>query len=110
MVIGTTLFKFDGNAYYSPQFSRGVLAATFAASVTQVVNTPNFTITVEHRNSADTTWATAGTFTTITAIGESQLDVSGLKEIIRFAYSFGAGDSSLDGVHFLMQVPSWRPY
>jgi hypothetical protein len=110
MVVGQTLFKLDGNATYSPQFPRGGLAATFAVSVTQIVNSPNFTVTVQHRNSDDTSWTDAGTFTTITSTAKGVEDITGLKEILRIKYTFGAGDSSTAGVHFLMQAPSWRPY
>ena len=53
MIVGSTLFKLDGNAYYSPEFPRGGLAATFAVDVTQIVGSPTFTITVESRNSEE---------------------------------------------------------
>jgi hypothetical protein len=110
MVVGTTLFKMDGNAYFSPSFPRGGLAATFAVDVTQIAGTPSFTITVQTRNAEDTTWTDLGTFTAITATGASQKDLTGLKEIVRFKYAFDAGDDPTDGLHFLMQSPSWRPY
>ena len=110
MVVGTTVFKLDGNSYLSPEFHRGGLAGTFAIDVTNVANTPNFTVKVQHRNSEDTSFTTAGTFSTITATGKTTLDVSGLKEIVRFEYSFDVGDGSDAAVHFLMQPPSWRPY
>ena len=110
MVVGTTLFKLDGNDYFSPQFSRGGLAATFACDVTQVANSPDFTITVQHRNSEDTSFTDLGSFTAITAVGEAQKDLTGIKEIVRFKYSFDVGDAADAAVHFLMQPPSWRPY
>ena len=110
MVVGTTLFKLDGNDYFSPQFPRGGLAATFACDVTHVGNSPTFTITVQHRNSEDTTFSDLGSFTAITAIGEAIKDLTGVKEILRFKYAFDAGDSSQAAIHFLMQTPSWRPY
>jgi hypothetical protein len=110
MVVGTTLFKLDGNAYFSPEFPRGGLAATFATSVTHLVNSADFTITVQHKSREETTFADLGTFAVITAIGESQEDMTGLKEIIRFKYTFDGGDSWNAAVHFFMQAPSWRPY
>ena len=110
MVVGTTLFKMDGNAYFSPSFPRGGLAATFAVDVTQIAGTPSFTITVQTRNAEDVTWSDLGTFTAITATGAFQKDLTSLKEIVRFQYAFDAGDNESDGLHFLMQPPSWRPY
>jgi hypothetical protein len=110
MIIGQTVYKQDGNPYYSPEFRRGGLAATFATDVTHVVASPNFTITVETRNSEDTSWTSPGAFATITATGQAQVDLTGLKEIVRFKYTFDAGDAANAGVHFLMQAPSWRPY
>ena len=110
MIIGTTVFKFDGTPYYSPEFPRGGLAATFAADVTHLQGAPTFTITVEHRNSEDTTWTSLGTFSSVTSAGAVSADLTGIKEIVRFVYTFDAGDDATDAVHFLMQAPSWRPY
>ncbi len=110
MIVGTSIFKMDGTAYLSPDFGRGGLAAAFAVDVTQVVGTPSVTITVQHRNSEDTTYTDLGSFTAITAAGLYPLDLTGIKEIARFEYEFDAGDASTDGIHFLMQAPSWRPY
>ena len=108
--IGATLFKMDGNPHYSPPFPRNGLGATFVANVTHIAGTPSFQITVEHRNSTETGWASAGSFSPITAVGLSELDVEDLKEIIRIRYQFDGGDASTDGVHFSMQAPSRRPY
>ena len=110
MIVGTTIYKMDGTAYLSPDFGRGGLAATFAVDVTQISGTPSVTITVQTRNSEDTTYSDLGSFTAITAAGASQLDVTGLEEIVRIKYEFDVGDAAGDGIHFLMQAPSWRPY
>ena len=59
MIIGVTLFKMAGLPYYSPQFSRGGLAATFAIEVSNWVgggSTPELIVVVEHRNQDDTSW------------------------------------------------------
>ena len=109
-VVGTTLFKFDGNPYYSPSFSRGGLAGTFVVDVTHLEGNPTFKIAVEHRKENETSWSTAGTFPDITSATEEAKDIQGLQQIIRFRYEFGEGDQSTDGVHFIMQAPSWRPY
>ena len=111
MVIGTTLYKLDGNPYYSPEFGRGGLAATFSVDVTHVTGSlVGFLISVETRNSEDTTWSSLGSFSAITAATADSKDLTGCKEIVRFVYLFDASDASTAAVHFLMQAPSWRPY
>lgn len=113
MVVGTTIFFLDGNPYYSPEFGRGGLAATFSVDVTQVALGAGVAlgIEVEHRNSEDTAWSSVGSFSGITSTGASSLDVTGLKEIVRFKYTFqGGAPVSTESAHFLMQAPSWRPY
>ena len=110
MIVGTTLFKMDGTEYYSPEFPRGGLAATFAVDVTHLVGSPTITFTVEHRNEDEQSFATLGSFSAITSVGAASVDITGAKEILRFKVEFDGADDATDGVHFLMQAPSWRPY
>ena len=111
MIVGTTIQRLDGNTYYSPEFPRGGLAATFVVDVTQLVlSSGSITVIVEHRNNEDTTWSTAGTFTAITAVGAASLDVTGLKEVVRLAFGFVTTTTTTDAAHFLVQAPTWRPY
>jgi hypothetical protein len=109
MVVGVTLFKLDGNPYFSPEFHRGCLAATFSGDVSHVVSA-NLTITVETRNSEQTGWTPLGSFTVATAIGPIAVDLTGCMEILRFKYEFDVGDPPDAAVHLLIQAPSWRPY
>lgn len=109
MVIGFTLFKLDGNPYFSPEFPRGGLAAAFSGDVSHVL-TANLTISVETRNSEQTGWTPLGSFAVVTAIGPIGVDLTGCMEIVRFKYEFDAGDPPDAAVHLLMQAPSWRPY
>ena len=110
MIVGTTIFKMDGNAYYSPEFGRGGLAATFAMDVTHLVGNPTVTVTVQGRNDDETSWTNLGTFTSITTTGAKSVDVSDIRENVRLKFEFDAGDDSTDGMHFLVMAPSWRPY
>lgn len=113
MIVGTTIFYLDGNTYYSPEFPRGGLAAMFSLDVTNLVlgGASQLGVTVEHRNSEDTTWSSAGAFSAITATGAASLDVTGLKEIIRLSFVFTGGTpAATDAAHFIVQRPSWRPY
>jgi len=110
MIVSTTIFKMDGTAFYSPEFPRGGLAATFALDVSHLVGNPTVTVTVQHRNEDETSFSDAGTFTSITTTGAKSVDVSALKEVVRLKVEFDAGDDSTDGMHFLVMAPSWRPY
>jgi len=110
MVIGETLLKMGGTAYYSPTFGRGGLSAVFSCEVLQVTGgSPTFDVTVEHKNIADLNFATLGSFTQFTAAGVDTKNLSGIKEQVRFKYLVG-GTNSYDGVHFNMAAPAWRPY
>ena len=109
-VVGTTMFKMDGNPYYNPPFPRGGLAAVFAADVTNVVGAPTVTMTVQHRNEDETTFGDLGSFTPFSNTGVKKKDLEGCKEILRIKYEFDAGDDATDGFHVVMMAPSWRPY
>jgi hypothetical protein len=113
VIVGTTIFYLDGNTYYSPEFPRGGLAARFSVDVAQLALTgaTQVDIAVEHRNSEDTTFSTAGTFSAVTGTGAASLDVTGLKEVVRLSFAFSGGTPvASDAVHLLVQAPSWRPY
>lgn len=110
MVVGTTLMKLQGNAYYSPQFNRGGLAANFAVNVEQIAGTTvSFDIDVEHKNADDTAFTTLVSFSNMVAAGLNSIDASGIKEQVRFKYVVN-GSAATAAVHFLMMAPSWRPY
>ena len=109
MVVGTTLVKLDGNPYYSPSFPRGGLAGTFAVDTTHYQGLTNLAILVEHRDENETSFTSPGGFAAITGTGHSEADVTGLKQIVRFSYTLNGG-AATDGVHIVMQAPSWRPY
>jgi len=111
MIIGTTIMH-DGsgtNAYYSPVFPRGGLAALFSLDVTHVGGTPSLDVDVEHKNADDTSFTSVGAFTTITTVGVKTKDLSSLKEQIRFKYTYSAGSLG-DFMHVIVAAPAWRPY
>jgi hypothetical protein len=110
MIVGTTVFKMDGNAYYSPEFPRGGLAGTFAVEVTNLVGSPTIGVKVQSRNEDATSFTDTGTFSDITAVGLATLDVSPLGQVCRFSFEFAAGDDATDGAHFMFLPPIWRPY
>ena len=109
MVIGQTLMKLAGTAYYSPTFGRGGLAAVFACEVFQVSSSGTLDIDVEHKNAEDTSFTTLGSFTQFSLAGVDTKDLTGIKEQVRFKCTIG-GTQVYSAVHFNMLAPSWRPY
>ncbi len=113
MIVGTTILRLDGSPFYSPEFGRGGLSATFSADVTHIslVGATQFNIAVQTRNAEDTTWSTLGNFSAISGAGAVSKDLTGLKELVRFAFTFSGGTpAAADAVHLLIQAPAWRPY
>lgn len=110
MLTGFFILKAAGSAKYTPSFPRGGLAAVFSVQVFELVGSPtSLTVTVEHKNIEDTTFASAGSFSSITSAGTATLDLSGLKEQLRFALTVAA-TNSWEGFYMLIAAPAWRPY
>ncbi len=110
MVVGLTIFAMDANPYYSPQFPRGGGAGTFTVEVTHIAGSPTLQVEIEHANTEDTGWTQARAFSNITSTTVASKDITGLKEIVRFKFGFGASPTAGDGVHAFVPAPSWRPY
>ena len=110
MLVGFYIFKGDGSTQYSPSFPRQGLAATFLAQALQRVGTtPSLTIGVEHRNRDETSFVNASSFGAITNSGNPQtLDISALKEEIRFSYTLTA-TNAWEGFLINILAPAWRP-
>jgi len=109
MIVGQTLLYSGTNAYFSPTFPRGGLAALFSVEVTLVEGSSQLGIDVEHKNEEDTSFTTAASFSTMSSAGTYSKDITGLKEQIRLKYNV-AGGSSGDYVHVIVAPPAWRPY
>lgn len=108
MVVGITLLKLDGSDYFSPTFSRGGLSALFSLEVL-IITATALGVIVEHKNLEDTSFTTAGTFSSITSTGVKTLTVTGLKEEIRLKFTL-TGSNAYDAVHINVLAPAWRPY
>ena len=109
--IGDTVVH-DGTGttpYYSPLFGRGGEAAVFSVEATHIKGTPGLVVAIEHKNAEDTTFTNAGTFSTINSVGVATREISGLKEELRFAFTFNAGSQG-DFAHVLIPAPMWLPY
>ena len=100
----------DGTTpYYSPPFGRGGEAAVFSIEVTHVDGSPTMVVGVDHRNVDESNWSSAGTFSDITAASVATKELSGLKEELRFAFTFTVGVGG-DFMHVLIPAPMWLPY
>jgi len=108
MIVGTTIWWIDGTPFYTPQFQRGGLAGNFIAQVTHKAGNNDATMTVETRNSEDTSWTTVDS-ATITTTGKVEVGGSSIKELLRIKFSWASGAAS-DVVHVIVQAPTWRPY
>ena len=108
MTTGFNLFVMGGTALYSPSFPSGGESALFSAEVLAGIGSPSLAISVETKNTEDTTWGVAGSFTAITAVGVASNDVSSLKEEVRFKFTMSGTDRH--AFNMLVPAPAWRPY
>lgn len=107
MIIGQLLLVMNNAAYYGPTMARKTTNAIFTVEVSNFVGALCvLSVAVEHRNQDDTSWSTAGTFSAIDADATASSTISGLKELIRFKYTFGAG-SATDGAYVIAAAPQW---
>ena len=109
MIVGTQVTVMGGSPFYSPSFPRGGEAALFSLEVTHKMGTsPSLLVEVDHKNFEDTAWASAGSFTAITATGVASKDLGTLKEECRFKFTPTGTDG--DAFHVIVAAPAWRPY
>jgi hypothetical protein len=97
----------SGLIAYSPWLQRGGDAAMFVADALGIGGAGTLDIDVEHRNVADTASTTLVSFPAISAVGVVTANASGVKELVRFKYTFG-GPSASDWVHFRMLATVWQ--
>lgn len=110
MLTGFYVLKGSGGAKVTPTFPRGGLSATFLIQVLDLVGSPgDLGAIVEHKNMDDTSFATAGSFSTISSITVATLSVSSIKEQVRLSFSVTAS-SAWEGFYILIPAPAWRPY
>ena len=112
MLVGNYFLRGDGSTQYSPTFPRGGLAASFRVQALQRIGTSaSLTVTVEHKNREDTSFTTAGTFSALSGAAPQSrdLDVTSLKEEIRFSYVLTA-TNAYEGFLIYVFAPVWRPY
>ena len=109
MIIGEYVAKGSANTAGSPTFPRGGLGAVLTVTVLQLVGTPSIVIEVEHKNSEDTSFSNLGNFASINATGTYSVDLTGIKEEVRFFYNVTA-PCMWEKLLLLMTAPAWRPY
>jgi hypothetical protein len=96
--------------YHTTPFPRRGNAALFSIQTTHYASGLTLNATVQHRNLEDASWTNAGSFSGITAAGLSTLDLSALKEQIRFAFTFSGSGALKDFYRVFIPPPAWRPY
>jgi len=110
MYVGSLFIRGSGGDYNSPTFPRGGLSATFAIEVFMLNGSgPSLECAVEHKNSEDTAFTTAASFSSMSVATVHKLDVSGLREEIRLVFSVG-GSAATNMVYANVLAPIWRPY
>jgi hypothetical protein len=94
--------------YYTPPIAREALKATLSLETTHfhVAVSGVVVVTVQHKDLADTSWATAGTFADITEVGVDTLTLSGLKEELRLKVAFSGGVAG-NIAHILLAAVTW---
>ena len=109
-LVGCTVVQNQAGSavYYTPPIAREALEATFSVEATHFISAGSVVVTVEHKDFADTTWATADTFASITGTGVETLTVSALKEEIRLKFGF-SGANALGFAHLVVAAPTWLP-
>lgn len=111
MIRGFYFVKGDGNVQYSPTYNRGGLAAKFLFEILQKVGTtPQLAITIETKNIEDTSFVLLGTFTTITATGIYDLDLSSIREQWRIGYQITTATNQWEGFLINPLAPAWMAY
>ena len=101
--IGTTPFR-------SNPFPRRGMAALFSIQTSHVRSGLTLNVAIQHKNREDTSWTTAGTFSGITAVGVTTLDLSMLKEEIRYSFTYSGSGFRGDFFRVFIPPPAWRPY
>jgi len=97
------------NPVYSTPTPRGGNAGIFVVDVLELMSSASLTVTIEHKNSEDTTWAAAVSFSAISAAGVYSQLVPGLREYVRWAFALGAGVAAGD-MYRIQKAVSWLPY
>lgn len=108
--IGDLFMRLGGVAYYTPQFGRGGLAVSVQFNVF-ALNATSVTITIEHKNIEDTTWASLAS-ATYNSIGLQTPITSAatvVKEMLRIKYVVN-GPNDSDTVYINTLTPVWQPY
>ncbi len=96
---------------YTPVVERESITAAFTVEVLQVSGTsPSLAIDVEHKNHDEASWAVAGSFTALTAVGTGAKVIKGLKEQVRLALTMsGTGGLGPDAwMRVVVYPPLWQ--
>lgn len=107
MRIGFTIHKGDGSDIFSPPFPRGGQDVNASIEVLRVDGL-TLTVTLQHKNLEDTTWATLVGFAAMTTTGVKSANATGCKEMLRYKYA-PSGSNAYDSIDINCLAPQWRP-
>ena len=106
MIVGDLLLVMNGDSYFGPPIARSTLQANFSVQVSNRTGTSVLVVDIQHRNRDDGSWSGAVTLVTISANGVYTGSASGLKELIRYKFTFTAGNPA-DGMYVYAAAPQW---
>ncbi len=106
MIVGDLLFVMSGSPYFGPPLARATLVATFGVQISNRTGSSTIQVDVEHRNRDDTSWSVAANVVTTSANGVYANQISGLKELVRYKFTFTAG-AATDGMYVIAAFPQW---
>ena len=113
MKIGDYITRLTGLDQFGPMFGRGGQSALFSVDVLDVPTGTGkvFNVTVQHKNSDDTSWATLIAFSAISSTGVKTATASAIKEQLRFVFSVTGGVSPevYDTYYINVLAPVWQP-
>jgi hypothetical protein len=93
---------------YTPPYSRGGSQAVFALDLLDRSVSGVLDVDIEHKNSDETTWASAGAFSSMSSTGMASVHVDELKEQIRLKLGVTGGLSWAEWVRVKLLDPSWQ--
>ena len=81
----------------------------FSYEILGLVGSPlSLSVNVQTKNVEDTSWASAGSFASITTAGVKGVDITGLREEVRPELTVAA-NNDWEGFYLLVAAPAWRP-
>ena len=95
---------------YSRPIPRGGEAVVVSLEVLDLNSTVNFEVSLEHKNSTDSSWTSLTSLPPIASAGVESKYVSGVKEMVRLAVQFATGTAVGDMANLGTFNLAWFQY